>query len=450
MPIRGLTDQVESRFPRLGKLRKGILVDTGKRTRDGKPIMRPKDLDHFRFTSDQPEIEEKFRESFGDKPRSLRVYLPHPTAEQNFQTWQEEWSAGGLVHKCDGQEMIRYRNENGLLVTERKPCPYWTGEKQRTASNPGCLPVGRLSVILLELVEAGYVGYVTLETRSKNDIVNIMASLREAEAHCMAAGNAMGLRGIEFRLWRQQEMISTPTPDGKRARRASWLVLLAPSVNWARRQYQIAQQAAMGLLEAGPDKSLDIEASEDIDGVSADFDEGEFYEEPLSSAEDVVVMVDEGTQANGNGNGNGHMMPERPFSPEALRGIMLQVRDRRYRNLRGVKPQGDDKKKLGLMAGKMAEALGGGEAGTQGRHVALEFLFGKASSNDLDLAEINAVLDWLVAERDPETGRYGLKDYAADELKLVVRQALREAGQQEFEFDDGTEPPLHVEQEALL
>jgi hypothetical protein len=234
MPIRGLTDDVAPRLPSLGKLRKGA----------EKPQNGPgKDLSYFRFTGNKPEIEQAFEAAYGTAPGSLTVFLPYATADENFETWQEEWAAGGLVHRCDGQVMQIWREGAGF-TRGAKPCPYFTGEKQRIKNRaPGCDEIGRLVVVLPELIRAGYVGYVTLETHSKNDMLNIIGALRDAESH---AGDR-GLAGIPFTLYRREEAISTPTDEGGRVTRKKWLVFIEPSAQWVSVRMQIAHAQALSL-----------------------------------------------------------------------------------------------------------------------------------------------------------------------------------------------------------
>jgi len=233
--IKGLTDSVFPAFPRLGKLRKGSPQENG---RFGK------ELSWFRFTSDRPEVVEAFTGVYGPQPALLNVYLPYASLADNFQAWQEEWSAGGLVHRCDGEVMTLWRTSDGKYSSHPKPCPYAGHPEQRTKKEPGCRAVGRLTVVIPELIRAGYVGYVTLETHSLHDLMGIQATLlATVEAR---QGNTLGLRGIPFVLRRAQEEISTPTENGGRARRKKWLVKLEPAADWVALQLEAARQMALG------------------------------------------------------------------------------------------------------------------------------------------------------------------------------------------------------------
>lgn len=227
MPIKGLTDNVIPRFPRLGKLRKG-----GEKPQTGnKPGT---ELAYFRFTSENPAIVQAFHEAYGAQPAMLRVYLPYPSAEMDFSTWKEAWAAGGLMHRCDGETCVIWRTPEGKYSQEPKPCP------------GGCKEVGRLEVILPELITAGFVGYVTLETHSLHDLMNITATLEAVQQSAQDRPN--GLQGIEFVLRRKKERISTPDGKGGRVTREKWLVSIEPVPSWA--QTYLAMASTTLALEA--------------------------------------------------------------------------------------------------------------------------------------------------------------------------------------------------------
>jgi len=257
MPIKNLTDSITPRFPRLGKLRKG-----GERPEDGK---KPgADLDHFRFTSGNPEIVQAFEDAYGKEPRVVQVYIPYAKPDEAFTTWAEIWGATGLIHRCDGETMTIWQ-ENGKYVLGSKPCP--GGHKDNDYLRDA---VGRLDLIIPELIEAGFVGYVTLETHGKNDILAILQTLYAVyEAR---SNNELGLRGVLFNLRRVQESISTPgfgNQAGKRSRVDKWLVKLEPAADWMRLQLEMARSAQM--LPAG-DEPPQLESGGDgvIDGQVVD------------------------------------------------------------------------------------------------------------------------------------------------------------------------------------
>lgn len=278
MPIRGMTDKqsITPRFPRLGKLRKG-----GERiekvNKDGKKYTTwGEDLNHFRFTSPNPDIVTAFEEVYGKEPKSIMVYLPYATPDECFPTWCELWGESGLVHRCDGENMTIWL-EGDHYVKGSKPCV--GGHKNNNPLDDG---IGRLSVIIPELVQAGFVGFVTVETHSKNDIVSISSVL--AEALQQRGDNPLGLRGIQFQLRRIQENISVPgwgDRKGKRSRTDKWLVRLEPAVEWVRLQLTLDRQRAMLLPSGNGEETPVEETAADLPDDLTDTDEipdGEYKE----------------------------------------------------------------------------------------------------------------------------------------------------------------------------
>jgi hypothetical protein len=243
-PIIGITDQAAA-FPILGILRKG-----GPKTDPKKP---GPDLKFFRFTSEYADVQAAFQYAYGLQPTDVNVFLPYPTAEENMACWKEEWQAGGLVHRCDGVTCVLWRDEKGKYSTKPKPCP------------GGCKPVGRLSVIIPELRR---LASVTVLTTSIHDTMNLMASLRAMEM--LKHGD---VRGIPMVLHRRPRMISTPSGDGKRARREKWLLTIEADSRWVELQLAAQEAAAIPQLPAGVVEELEM--PEDENGVEVDEESGE-------------------------------------------------------------------------------------------------------------------------------------------------------------------------------
>lgn len=244
MTIKYLTDDsLLPRLPRLGKLRKG-----GEKTPKG----YGPDLDHFRFTSDNPAVLAAWQAAFPTPPRELTVYLPYATAVENFSTWVELWSASGLEHRCDGEMMTIWREGDKMMRGSKKCTGGHDGDDPRKDA------VGRLEFVVPQLLQAGHVGTVVLETHSINDIVFIAGLLTGVEAR-----NSHGLCGIAFRLYRQKESISVPgfgDRQGQRQKMDKWLVKIEPDVVFMRRELSLARAAA-----------LDLPAPEVIDGTTGEF-----------------------------------------------------------------------------------------------------------------------------------------------------------------------------------
>ena len=227
MPIKHLQLDRPAAFPCIGKLRKGGEKQTNAK---GKEVMG-RDLDHFRFTTDDVDAATAFGAYYGAEPKAINVFLPFATADENFAAWMEEYRAGGLVRRCDGETCVFSRDAKGVAITLPTPC----------AHPCGCKQVGRLTVIIPELVR---MAYVMVETHSVYDIIQLTENLQAAQA---MRGD---LRGIPFILSRREREISTPTGDGGRARRKKSLLFIEPDPSWVARQLESMRIAALPQIDA--------------------------------------------------------------------------------------------------------------------------------------------------------------------------------------------------------
>lgn len=274
MPIKHLQSERPASFPCIGKLRKGGPKQTNQ---NGKEVMG-RDLDHFRFTSEDQQAQETFATYYGAEPKAVSVYLPFATVDENFAAWLEEYRAGGLVRRCDGESCVFSRNEKGQPITTPTPCL-----KPRCT----CKQVGRLAVIIPQLAR---LAYVTVETHSVWDIISLTENLQAAQ---VLRGD---LRGIPFILSRREREISTPAgEDGKRARRKKSLLFIEPDPTWVQRQLEAMRVAALPqvdqpLLTMTPLRLVDKQTGEILDGSTAqwtDVDEDEEEEEMSTPWDDA-------------------------------------------------------------------------------------------------------------------------------------------------------------------
>ena len=260
MPIQGLTNR-ELSFPQIGIIRKG-----GEKTNPKAP---GKDLDYFRFDTEDAEARQLFLDIYGAQPRAINAYLPYITADENFEAWKEEWVGGGLRHRCDGVTCTIWQTPQMKYSHEPKPCP---GK---------CKQVGRLKIIIPELRRFAF---VTVLTTSIHDIIEIDRNLRAIEARCGT------LQGVPLVIKRVAREISMPGEDGKRVRRTKWLVTVEAQPRWVDLQLAAYERAltlpaaqhppALALppapdaesdnddiLEQGSDPAIDAEAVE-VDPVA--------------------------------------------------------------------------------------------------------------------------------------------------------------------------------------
>ena len=165
MGIKGLTG--EAAWPRIGILRKGDVK---------KDERRPgADLDQeLRFVGSDESVLADWVDVFkSDRVLELTVRLPYPTVDRCWHAWREHWVKGGLVCRCDGEEHVIWRGEDGEM---HGPA---AGEDVPAKECPGAKcsakPVGRLEVVVPDLAR---MGVVTVVTTSIHDIQNIDGCLR--------------------------------------------------------------------------------------------------------------------------------------------------------------------------------------------------------------------------------------------------------------------------------
>lgn len=226
MAIKGLTDG-QAQFPQIGTLRKG---GKKQKNKEGKEI-QGKDLTHFRFDSKDYKANLDFLNAYGEEPTEVNIFLPYNTVEENFFTCKEEYDAGGLKHRCDGEIVSVLRIGKNYQRHFAAPC-----------ACPGkCKEVGRLKAIIPELKRFAY---VVSETHSKNDIANLHQQLTAAE---MTFGR---LTGIPFVLRRVPETISTPYGQGdKRTRVEKWMLSIEVAPDWSELQLATMRSSALRMAQ---------------------------------------------------------------------------------------------------------------------------------------------------------------------------------------------------------
>jgi hypothetical protein len=229
--IKGVTDRQAS-FPEIGAVRKGA-----PKPADGK---RPgADLQYLRVEFDERETQAAatFVKIYGAQPTELNILFPFNEIERNFDAWRETYTAGALIHRCDGERIWYEINPatGERLVVNGEPFKGCDGKA-------GCKPVGRMKVILPELAR---LAYLVVHTTSLHDIMNLS---RQLEA--LQAINGGRLAGIPLKLRRRPRKISTPSGEnGKRARREKWLLSVEADPEWV--AAKVADMKRMSLPE-GP------------------------------------------------------------------------------------------------------------------------------------------------------------------------------------------------------
>jgi len=234
MPIHGVStrESLDPRFKSLGKLRKGGPKRNGQFGAD---------LDHFRFTSEDAAVVQAFYQAYGEKPSELVVFMPYDQMERNFSSWRELYGQNGLVKiRCDGENWVDWldgpRHCHGYL-----PCPETFLDPDNRCPDCPLKPVGRLEVIVPELWKAGYIGLVTVETHSWNDIAHLAGKLAQYEP----------LRGKPFTLWREMTTIGAPNEKtGKRMAVTKHLVCIELTNERLVEELEAAQRRSLAQVQA--------------------------------------------------------------------------------------------------------------------------------------------------------------------------------------------------------
>jgi hypothetical protein len=228
MAIKGLTD-APATFPLLGVIHKG--APKGEKGPGA-------DLTYFRFESKDEQALIAFRENYGVEPVAIHGYAPYQTTDQTFEAWCEEYTAGGLKHRCDGEYVT--------IILQTATGKYLVPSKDKPMRCPGgCRPVGRLKVIIPELRR---MGYVVVQTTSTHDIREISSNLRAIEEE------RGSLRWVPLVIRRVPREISTPGKEpGSKVRRTKWLIRVEARPEWVERQIEAAAQAALPSVVAMPE-----------------------------------------------------------------------------------------------------------------------------------------------------------------------------------------------------
>lgn len=394
MPIKGLSDRQLS-FPSIGVIRKGAPKD--ERGRLGK------DLTYFRTEFDEQETAtaQIFKNKYGSEPREINILLPFDEIDRCWDAWIEAYTAGRMVARSDGEKFIYLidTKTGEMLVKDGQPNkPYKPGPVGTYTDGKGkeqpieCKPVGRLKVVIPELQR---LAYMTVMTTSVHDIGNISAQLE-----ALKTVNNGRLAGIPMVLRRRPKKISTPKPDGTRARYTKWMLSIEADPGWVRAKLLDFKHAAL------PGNGLDFLGDGDEPIEAEDFEQ-DIYEEEVYE-DDIPSEPEE---------------MERPYPPEVVKG-KIQERAKTHDGETAKKEQ------VGLMVG-MLEVCYAGEGADLKRHEACNYLTGAASSKSMKPEFVLALLDWLKPEK-LDTGEYMPDGMAIREAQAIITARLEEIGQEKL------------------
>jgi hypothetical protein len=194
--------------------------------------------------------------------------------------------------------------------------------------------------------------YVTVETHSINDIIQLTRNLNAALA---MRGT---LKGIPFVLSRRPQEISTPGKDGKRQRFVKWLLFLEPDPAWVAIQLAAMHQNAMALPPGLP-----LSTSDEVEEV-----EGDEVEEVEEVEGDEVEEVE-----------RGHFAPPVPPATTAAQNTLHALGSAFYGDawneqrhaLASAVSRGRTKSSRELQSGEIVQLIGGVERRIRDAYAAL-------------------------------------------------------------------------------
>jgi len=424
MSIKGLStrEDVNPRFLSLGKLVKG-----GPKDKQGKV---GEDLDHFRFKpadATDEELAAAFFSVYGKEPNHIKFYLPYDEMERCFSSWREDYGQNQMLkRRCDGEYWVSWvegaRRYNGV-----KRCTLPMKDTENRCPECPLAFVGRLEVILPPLWEAGFVGLVTIETHSINDIGAIAGKLMQCEP----------LTGKEFVLWRQEQKIGVPI-KGKRVAVEKSLVFVELTRDWLQMQYiEAAKRQALARLN-GAIAIASLEAGEGEEELP--FSEPPLDEEWGASYVDLETgeVIEDEEQEPEQEPEQAEQEEEQPLKPRDERPYpppVIKAKIEQYVEARSKAGATDAQRQLVAM--KLRECFAGEEDADSKAHSVLNWLCGFESTKAVEMKQghVDGIMKWVLLDGNKDSsGDYPLHPNAPAEAAAIVREALVAEGQQEMGF----------------
>jgi len=390
MSIKGLTDRNLS-FPEIGQVRKGA-----KKNEKGE---LGRDLTYFRVEFDEKEQEasSKFNQVYGEQPQEINILLPFDEINRCWDAWLEAYTAGRMIARADGEKFIYWIDTatGKNKVKDGEPYTKYTEgqivgtyvDGKGKVQNVTCDPVGRLKVVIPELQR---LAYLTVMTSSLHDIANISAQLE-----ALKSVNGGRIAGIPMVLRRRPKKISTPKPDGTRARYTKWMLSIEADPQWVKAKLIEVKHAAL------PGNGLNLLP----DTIDAQFkDDAPEVGEPDEEIQDDEYQEDEE-----------RIIPSEPAmntdydvdlkTPEQVKSTLIVLVSEIVQEKK-TEPVKDGQK--GVILSCLQWIMAPGDA-TMKRHAFLKYVFDVSSSKDLTDPQWRALGRYLKPQRQ-DTGEYKPED----------------------------------------
>lgn len=221
----GIVTGRRPRMPKLGNIRLGIKVATGKKDKHGNPSSYPKDVPYFVFDEDLRHRYPKFVEIHGEEPTQMEAMIP-PYSDNCIDpdtgiptdildTGLECYVSGGLA--CRG---------NGVHAFEWTP----DGQKERACpcaklEDKLCKPMTRLNLLFPD--EAGLGGVIQITSTSGHNQERMLAAFQTMLGWARLIRGNENVSGCRVRISRVETDL--PYMDGKTRRKSKhWLLVLEP------------------------------------------------------------------------------------------------------------------------------------------------------------------------------------------------------------------------------
>jgi len=251
MAIKGITDKKDYGFMEVGRIRKGILVETKKRgSKTGEMTSYPKDLDYFRIVPNLEEtgLQEQLLKIYGPEPKQLDIYFPFKDIDKFWDPNLECYRGGRMVARSDGEfyeykidsnsgevEVRNWLNDSGKRVpvdmtlnNGKGPEIYRTETKSGSGFRSYYLsPVGRLRLMIRQIPRFVY---FTLITGSYRDIRYITDELQSLKI--LAEYMGKDLVGIPVKIWRRAEICNIIQPGKDPISTAKHFIHLEVEEDW--------------------------------------------------------------------------------------------------------------------------------------------------------------------------------------------------------------------------
>ena len=394
MPIKNLTDRGLA-FPEIGQIRKGAPKDEQGRL--------GKDLQYFRVTFDEAEEEasKTFLKKYGDTPKEINILLPFNDINACWDAWLEAYTAGRMVARSDGEKFeylidtetgeVKVKNGSPVIAYKEGMSVGSYQDSKGKTQQIYCKATGRLKVVIPELQR---LAYVTVLTSSKHDIANL-----DAQMNALKQVNNEIIAGIPMVLRRRPKKISTPKPDGTKARYTKWMLSIEADPEWVKRKLIDFKHLAL------PGNGLELlpEDAESIEIEEIDLTDEDIIEEESEKPEEIT-------------------RPGRPYPATIVRDKIKDLAANEFKDEKPTRGQ------IGLVVAMLDQCFAGDGDSTGKRHEVCQYLTGKGSTKDIPGPYIPAILKWLDGQKD-SGGLQTVGEFVTAEANNILVARLKELGQ---------------------